>query len=75
MFYVTSLKDVDEMRNRLGIRQKDLCQRAGVTASALIRCRKDDREPRVRTLQALMAAMESIAEERGVRLVEASDGQ
>ncbi len=60
---------IDEMRERLGIAQKDLCKRADVHVSSYSRYKASGREPTARIRAKLMRALDGIASERGVAIV------
>ena len=62
--------DIDARRNRLGIAQKELCERADVNASTYSRCKSERREPMRRIVRKLASALNQIAAERGVVIVE-----
>lgn len=61
---------IDEMRERLGIAQKDLCERADVHVSSYSRYKAAGREPTARIRSKLLRALDGIAAERGVAIVE-----
>lgn len=65
-----SLDEIDAIRARLGIAQADLCRVADVSESTLSRNKRLNREPTPRIRRKLVKALETIAEERGIALVD-----
>ena len=65
-----SLDKIDDRRSRLGIAQVDLCRRADVSESTLVRARKMHREPTRRILRKLATALDEIQRERGITIIE-----
>ncbi|MEY9718810.1 helix-turn-helix domain-containing protein [Sinorhizobium fredii] len=73
-----TLADIEALRERLGVSQKDLCEKADVHQSTLSRARTLHREPTARIRRKLEAALEAIAAERGivpVEKIDTEDGQ
>ena len=65
-----SLEKIDELRGRFGVAQVDLCRRADVSESTLVRARKTGRAPTPRILRKLASALDDIRQERGIAIVE-----
>lgn len=65
-----SLEKIDELRSRFGVAQVDLCKRADVSQSTLVRARKSGRAPTLRILRKLSVALDEIRQERGIAIVE-----
>lgn len=56
-----SLRDVRRMRRKLGLTQKEVAERAGVSQPLIARIENDDVDPRWSTLQRIVRALESAA--------------
>jgi predicted transcriptional regulator len=65
-----SFDDIDALRARLGITQKDLCERADVNASTYSRCKDDGHQPTRRIVGKLSQALVALQNERGITLVD-----
>ncbi len=61
---------IDEMRERLGVAQKDLCERADVHVSTYSRYKVRGQEPTARIRSKLLRALDGIAQERGLVVLE-----
>jgi predicted transcriptional regulator len=68
-----SLDEIDSLRNRLGIAQADMCRVADVSESTVSRARAAQRQPTKRIRRKLAAALEEIARDRGVTVIENID--
>lgn len=65
-----TLAEIDNLRNRLGISQADMCREAEVSESTLPRARSDSRELSPRIRRKLVTALERIASSRGVMVID-----
>lgn len=70
---VYSFSEIQERCSRLGISQKELCRVADVNETTYSKNKRLDREPTVRTRRKLSQALLTLANERGVALVEDGD--
>ncbi|MVA23193.1 helix-turn-helix transcriptional regulator [Agrobacterium vitis] len=62
--------EIDERRERLGIKQNEMCRLADVSPSTLTRARSGGKDPTPRILRKLRVALDGISRERGVALRE-----
>jgi len=65
-----NFSDIDARRERLGVSQRDLCARADVNASTYSRVKSAGGDLTPRILRKLTGALDAIARERGVLLVD-----
>lgn len=67
---VYSFSEIQERCSRLGISQKELCRVADVNETTFSKAKTKDREPTERTRRKLSRALVTIANERGVAVLE-----
>ncbi|MAU21073.1 MAG: hypothetical protein CMH13_11135 [Martelella sp.] len=72
---VPTLDEIEILRTRIGVDQKAMCERGDVSQSTLVRCRKAGREPTERVRRKLKAALDGIAEERGIVVLDDQGGR
>lgn len=64
-----SFLEIDQLRNRLGIAQAELCRAADVSESTISKARSSQRELSPRIRRKLIRALDQIASRRGVAVV------
>lgn len=67
---VYSFEEIQARCSRLGITQKHLCGVADVNETTFSKAKRSGREPTLRTRRRLSVALDQIAAERGVQIVE-----
>lgn len=68
---VYSFEEIQERRTRLGVTQKHLCSVADVNETTFSKAKTTGREPTPRIRRRLTIALDAIAAERGVQIVDA----
>ncbi len=69
-----TLEEIDRLRERIGVKQRELCIEADVSESTLSKNRALGREPTLRVRLKLQRALAAIAEARGIILAEERTG-
>jgi len=65
-----SFFEIDAKREKLGVKQVELCRMADVNEGTYSKAKQEGREPMPRIRRKLWAALDAIAEERGVAVVD-----
>ena len=68
-----SFTEINSKRERLGISQKHLCSVADVSEHSFSRAKSTGREPTPRIRRKLSVALDAIADERGVVVVDGGE--